>query len=286
MLPLQDKLCVVTGANAGIGKHTAHALAKMGARVVMVCRSESRGQAALEELSADAPPGSLELMLADLSDLESLARFGEAFRARFDRLDVLVNNAGLYLPKRQETDSGLELMFAINHLGTFAITQQLIEPLKQARGRIVVVASEAHRVGTIDLDDLQATRRFGAFRQYGVTKRANIVFTYELARRLEAHGVTANVLHPGTVATEFAQDEPSFFGKLARWSRPFLISAQSGARTSIHLASDPGVAETTGTYFIRCKPRKSAGQTYDQELQRKLWELSTELCGLDHIPPA
>jgi retinol dehydrogenase-12 len=281
---MQGKICIVTGANSGIGKVTAAELAAAGAKVVMVCRNAERGSAALEELRARRPSGELELMQADVSSRRSAEDFAIRFKAKHDHLDVLVNNAGIYAPKRRLTPDGHESMFAVNHLGYFIMAQLLADSLAAApAGRIVNVASQAHRAGRIDFDNLQGEKRFRAFKQYGNTKLANVHFTYALARRLDGSRVTANCLHPGSVASGFAQDEPSALGRLVRFGSFVLISPERGARTSVYLATSPEVEGVSGRYFVRCRLRRSSKRSYDDATAEKLWTLSEEMTGLARI---
>lgn len=273
---------LVTGANAGIGKVTARELAKMGATVVMVARSRERGTAALAEVKAASGNNRVDLLLADLSSQASIRQLADDFRAKYDHLHVLVNNAGAYFMKRQETVDGLEMTFALNHLGYFMLTLLLLDMLKaSAPARIVNVTSGAHFGGRLNFDDLQAKKRYAGFPVYGASKLANVLFTYELARRLEGTGVTANCLHPGFVASNFAHNN-GFLAQLGMKAlRPFALSVEQGAETSIYLASSPEVEGVTGKYFTKKKAVKSSAQSYDVETARHLWQASADLTGLN-----
>jgi NAD(P)-dependent dehydrogenase (short-subunit alcohol dehydrogenase family) len=283
---MTGKTVVVTGGNSGIGLETAAALAQMGARVVLTARSASRGQAAVQALagrSSGARP--VELVVFDLADLSSVRAGAAELLERCSRIDVLVNNAGLILTERSETVDGYESTLAINHLGPFLLTNLLLPRLiESAPSRIVNVASTAHNAARkgMPFDDLQSTGRYAPMRVYGESKLANMLFTTELAARLAGQGVTANSLHPGTVRTGYGADGDAK-GLLAlglKIARPFFLSPEKGARTSVYLASSPEVAQTTGLYFAKCKPKKSRKQARDTAGARRLWTVSDQLVGL------
>jgi NAD(P)-dependent dehydrogenase (short-subunit alcohol dehydrogenase family) len=283
---MQGKTVVVTGGNSGIGFETAAALAAMGARVVVTARNADKGRAAVaaitQRLGGDAK---VQLVVFDLGDLASVRRGASELLEQAPRLDVLVNNAGLVLSERAETVDGLEATFAINHLGPFLLTNLLLDRIRASSpARIVNVASTAHNAARkgILFDDLQSEKKYAAMRVYGRSKLANILFTLELARRLEGTGVTANSLHPGTVRTGYGADGDAR-GLLAlglKISSPFFLSPAKGARTSIYLASDPGVAHVSGEYFVKCKPKQPKRWARDEEAARHLWQVSDELVGL------
>lgn len=275
---LSGKTCIVTGASNGIGKAAATALASMGARVVMVCRDRQRGEAARAEIVGAAASDSVELLLADLSSQEEVRRLADEIRNRYDRIDVLLNNAGAVNTTRTTTVDGLETTFAVNHLGYFLLTDLLLDVVKaSAPARIVNVSSAAHLRATIDFDDLQSERRYGAMRVYGQSKLANVLFTYELARRLEGTGVTANCLHPGVVATGFGHNNPGMFGTVLKLIRPFLLDAERGAETSVHLAASPEVDGVSGQYFAKSRPTQSSPVSHDMAVAQRLWQVSEEL---------
>lgn len=278
---LSGQVILVTGANSGVGKATSRRLAGMGATLVMMARDQERGENALAEVRAASGDERVHLMLCDLASLADVARFVDAFKDRFDRLDVLINNAGIYLLRRRESADGLEKMFAVNHLAPFLLTNRLLDLLKEsAPARIVNVSSTAHRVGAIALDNLQRRERFSPNRVYGETKLMNLLFTYELARRLEGSGVTVNALHPGFVRTNLAQRENGWLVRLfAPLAFIFADSPEEGAETPIYLASSPEVAGVTGRYFVNKLPVRSAAISYDEELQKRLWEISERLVG-------
>ncbi|HXU09985.1 MAG TPA: SDR family oxidoreductase [Blastocatellia bacterium] len=278
MSNLTGKVCVVTGANAGIGKETAIGLAKLGATVVMVCRDGGRGENALCEIKQKSGNDRVELMICDLSSQKSIRSFADEFKQQHDRLGVLVNNAGVFLRRRSFTEDGIESTFAINHLGYFLVTNLLLDLMKKSKpSRIINVASTAHRYARLDVNAWVSAREYSAFGAYANSKLANVLFTYELARRLEGTDVTANCLHPGAVASNLFRGLPGFLETLIRL---VTISPERGARTSIFLAGSPEVEGITGKYFARRRPAKSSEASYDLEAARRLWEVSEELTGI------
>jgi len=275
---MQGKVCIVTGANTGIGKETARALAMGGAHVVIGCRDPVRGAAACAELAADVDGAELTALDLDLASLASVRAFAAEFIARFDRLDVLVNNAGIWSGRRQLTTDGFELTFGVNHLGHFLLTHLLRDRLiASAPARVVTVSSALYARGRIDFDDLQTERSYSRTRAYGAAKLANVLFTVELARRLEGSGVTANVLHPGAVASDFIRELPDFI----RWAAGLVLaSPERGARTSVWAATSPELAGVSGAYFSGCRIRALRGPARDPEIAARLWEVSADLAGL------
>jgi NAD(P)-dependent dehydrogenase (short-subunit alcohol dehydrogenase family) len=271
------KVCVVTGANAGIGRATALALARMGARVGMVCRSRERGEAARDEVVRETG-GAAELFVADLAAQAEVRRVAGEIRERYGRLDVLVNNAAVYTRRRTLSPDGIELQFAVNHLAPFLLTHLLRDVLvRSAPARVVTVSSEAHRGGRMAWDDLQGERSYRGLRAYANAKLANLLFTRELARRLEGTGVTANAAHPGVVGTSL------LFGGWAplRLLKPFLRTPEQGASTVIYLASSPEVEGVSGRYFRDEREIRPAAAALDDEAARRLWRVSAELTGVD-----
>jgi NAD(P)-dependent dehydrogenase (short-subunit alcohol dehydrogenase family) len=274
---------VITGGNAGIGKETAVGLAQQGAHVIITSRDAARGEAAAGEIRGRSRgAGEVEVMALDLASLASIREFASEFGRRHDRLDVLVNNAGVVLRSRQLTNDGFERTFGVNHLGHFVLTDLLIPQLRAgAPSRVVNVSSHAHKSARdgLDFDDLQAERRYQPFQVYGRSKLANISFTRELARRLDGSGVTANALHPGFVRSHFGRDGDLGAGMGAGISiaQMFAISSKRGARTSIYLASSPDVADTTGLYYFRCKPAAVSKPAEDDDAARRLWSASEDL---------
>jgi NAD(P)-dependent dehydrogenase (short-subunit alcohol dehydrogenase family) len=278
---MTGKTCLVTGASTGIGKQTALGLARRGATVHLLCRDRAKGEAALAAVkAAGAAAGSL-LFLADLSSMAEVRRVAAEIRAQVPRLDVLVNNAGAIFGDRQVTVDGYERTFALNHLSYFLLTLELL-PLveKSAPARIVNVSSEAHRMGGLDFDDLQSEKSYGQLKAYGRSKLANILFTTELARRLAERGVTgvtANSLHPGSVASEFGKTGKGLYRALANLVRGLLKTPEQGARTSLLLAAEPSVEGVTGAYYVGKKAKKPSGPARDAGAARRLWEVSEQL---------
>jgi NAD(P)-dependent dehydrogenase (short-subunit alcohol dehydrogenase family) len=265
-----------------MGRATSAALAKEGYRVIMLCRNETRGREALEAVKKEAgsanPGAVVELAICDLASKDSINSFAASLHERISGLDVLVNNAGVVSPKRQETRDGFELQFGVNHLGHFLLTKLLLDLVTKTKGRIVVVASGAHKIGRIHWDDIQLTKGYSTFGAYGQAKLANILFTRELARRIEGTGVTVNCLHPGAVATGMGVDRETGFGGFAtRLLKPFFLSPEQGADTAVYLATSPEVAGTSGEYFYRRKPAKTSPAARDEEAARRLWVLSEDL---------
>lgn len=275
------KTVLITGGTSGIGKAMAVAMTAMGANVVVVGRNPARGKAAVEEIKARSHSESVELMLADLSVQSEVRRLAEEFLERYDRLDVLANNAGLVQSKRTETPDGIETTLAINHLAPFLLTNLLIERLEQsAPSRVITVSSEAQRWGNVDFEDMQSRRKYRGFPVYGMTKLANIMFTYELAERLSGTGVTANCLHPGSVGTNFGQNNRGPMALFFRTFKPFMRSPEQGADTLIWLASSPEVEGISGMYFSDRKVIEAKKVTCDPAARRRLWEISEDLTGL------
>lgn len=276
---MHGKVCIVTGANSGIGKETALALAGMGATVVLVCRSEARGTEALKDIKAQTGNDAVSLVVADFSSQQQVRDAAAAILERCDRLDVLVNNAGVTPWERRVTaENGLELIFAVNHLAPFLLTTLLLGRLKaSAPARIVTVSSGAHRRRALDFDDLQNEQRYVPFDVYSQSKLANVYFTYELARRLEGTGVTANCLHPGVVSTALFRHLPPLLGFAVKLARPLLLTPAQGADTAIYLAAAPEVAEVSGRFFERREAVESSQISYDEEAARRLWDVSEAL---------
>lgn len=281
---MKDKICLVTGANSGIGKCTALGLAKAGAAVVMVCRDRERGETALKEIRKESGNKNVELMLCDLSSQKQIRKLAADFKAKYKNLHVLANNAGLILGERLTTEDGLEYTFAVNHLAYFLLTHLLTDILKaSAPSRIVNVSSFGHNFGRIYFDDLQLERGYNDLRAYNQSKLANIMFTYELARRLEGTGVSANCLHPGGVATNFGRESSLLMKSFMLLGRLTftLISSEKGAETSVYLASSDDVQDVSGQYFVKKRAVRSSGRSYDVSAQKRLWKISEELCSLN-----
>ena len=272
---------LVTGATAGIGRATALGLATMGAHVAIIGRDRGRTDAAAAEIRA-AGGGQVDALVADLSSQSEVRRLADEVLQSHARIDVLVNNAGGYWNTRHVTVDGLERTFALNHLAPFLLTNLLLDRLKHsAPARVVTVSSHAHAEGRIDFDDIQGERSYSGARAYNQSKLANVLFTYELARKLRATSVTANALHPGVVSTSFGAEDPS---GVQRWfvpfMRPFMKTPAQGAATSIHLASAPDLERVTGCYFVNSKPKRSSKPSYDEATAARLWQVSADLVGL------
>lgn len=279
---LKGKICLITGATDGIGLVTARALAQTGATTVIVGRNAQKTAAAVESIRAQSGNPNVESLLADLSVQAQVRQLAADFTARHDRLHVLVNNAGAYFAERSESVDGIEMTFALNHLNYFLLTNLLMPTLKaSAPARVVNVSSGAHTGGKINFDDLQGREKFRGWSAYANSKLANVMFTYELARRLEGTGVTANVLHPGFVATRFGQNNPGMMGSIFKWAQKiFALTPEKGAETSIYLATSPEVEGITGKYFDKKKIVASSPASYDEDAARRLWEISAQMTGL------
>ena len=283
---MSGRVCLVTGATNGIGRETALGLARLGAAVVVHGRDPARTEAAVEEIRSRSGNPDVEPLLADFSALEDVRRAASEFLASGRPLHVLVNNAGVMRAAREVTEDGFEMMFGVNHLAPFLFTNLLLDRLKEsAPARVVTVSSVAHRRARIDFDDLQHERgRYRAMGVYGESKLANVLFSYELARRLEGTGVTANCLHPGVVRTGLTGGNHGLYGRAmglaAKLIGPLLTSPAKGARTSIHAASSPDLDGVTGAYLDNSSVAQSSEASHDEESARRLWEVSAELTGL------
>ncbi|MCS7056218.1 MAG: SDR family oxidoreductase [Thermoflexales bacterium] len=282
MSDLQGKICVVTGATAGIGLVSAQRLAQMGATVVVVSRNPRKCDEVVEAIRRQTGNSAVEAMPADLSSLNQVRAVARRFLDTYPRLDVLLNNAGAIFTSRQVSAEGIEMTWALNHLSYFLLTHLLMDALKAApSARVINVSSDAHRIGTIAFDDVQfSRRRYSGFGAYSQSKLANVMHAYALARRLEGTSVTVNALHPGAVATNFGKNNGGLWGRLFELFSRFTLSPEEGAQTSIYLASSPEVAGVTGQYFYRCRPKPSSPASYDVQAQERLWELSVEMAGL------
>jgi len=280
-MTMKDKIVVVTGGTDGIGKVTARELAALGAHVTIIGRNAAKGDTVLRELRAQTGNEHVDFLLADLSTRRGVLQAGSALNERFGHIDVLVNNAGAIFQTRQLSADGIEMTLALNHLGYFHLTSQVIGLLKEAdQGRVVNVASAAHVGAKLDLSDLQVEHNYSGWTAYSRSKLANIHFTHELARRLEGTRVTANCLHPGFVASSFGNNNGGFFGfvfGLAK--RVGAIPESEGAKTSLHLAMAPELKLVNGKYFDKCKEVRSSPASYDEAVERELWERSEVLCG-------
>jgi NAD(P)-dependent dehydrogenase (short-subunit alcohol dehydrogenase family) len=268
---MAEKTILVTGASDGIGKETARGLAERGARVLVHGRSRAKVEAACEEIRERQPEAKVEAVVADFSSLAEVRALTQEVERRTSRLDVLINNAGVYLHHHERSADGLELTFAVNHLAHFVLTVSLLPLLRRsAPARVVTVTSVAHRRGRIDLEDLQAERHFDGYGAYANSKLANVLFTVELAERLEGSGVTANCLHPGVIGTKLLRAGFSMSG----------ASVEEGARTPLYLALSEEVEGVSGRYFVDCRETPMAPSAQDAALRRALWAHSERLAGL------
>jgi len=277
---MKGKVVLITGATNGIGLEAARAIAKKGARVVIVGRNPQKTQEVAAQLTRESGV-EVSGIVGDLSLMRDVRKVAAEFRQKFDRLDVLLNNAGAVFDTFQRTDEGNEMTFALNHLNYFLLTHLLLDMLKaNAPSRIVNVSSDAHRIGKLDLDNLQAEKGYSSFGAYGRSKLENVMFTYELARRLEGTGVTANTLHPGVVRTGFGHNNGGIMSAVTSLLQVFAISAEQGAQTSIYLATSAEVEGVSGKYFVKSKAVKSSAASYDESAWKRLWEISETLTGI------
>ena len=282
---MEGKVCVVTGATSGIGKAAAAALARLGGQVVLVGRDRGRAEAAAAEIgTADQVPPKVEI--ADLASMEQVRALAGRL-ASLDRIDVLINNAGLVLGERRVTKDGFEHVFAVNHLAPFLLTNLLLPKLTgSAPARVVTVTSDAHSAAKLDLDDPSLEHGWDSWRSYANSKLANILFTRELARRLDGTGVTANCAHPGVVRTGFGREGKLLLRLGTTIARPFFLSPERGADTIVYLASSADVAGETGGYYVKRQRREPSAAARDDAAARKLWEISERMTGLTPAQPA
>ncbi len=279
MADMQGKTVLITGANQGIGKASAEALGKMGAKLILVCRNPEKAKAAIADIEK-AGAKDVELLVGNVGSQKDVRRIAAEVLAKHDRLDVLLNNAGVLVTERRETVDGIEETLAVNHLGYFLLTTLLLDLLKKSGpSRVVSVSSEAHRGAKVTWDDIQLKRGWSSFRAYGQSKLCNILFTRELARRLEGTNVTANCLHPGVIASGFGHTDGGFISVLVSIARPFFITPEKGARTQVWLASAPEVAGVGGKYFDKCKERQPNKAAQEAGAPERLWAISEELVG-------
>jgi len=278
---MSGKVCMVTGATSGIGKVTARELLRMGATVVMVGRSQERCDITAEQFRKETGSEMVDYLVADLSSQAEVRRLANDYLGRYDRLDVLVNNAGGFFMKRQESVDGIEMTLALNHLNYFLLTDLLLEIIQaSAPARIINVSSNGHHGANIDFDDLQGERSYSGWRAYAQSKLANVLHAYELARRLDAAQVMVNALHPGFVSTRLARNNGLVFQLVMPLMRIIARSPDEGARSSVYLATSPAVEGITGKYFVDDQAVPSSAASYDEDTARKLWQVSMEMTGL------
>jgi retinol dehydrogenase-14 len=268
---MRNKVILITGSTDGISRQTAVELAALGATVLVHARNPARGKVVVEEIQTSTGNRKVDLFIADLASLKQVRELAAEFHRRYDRLDVLINNAGVFMNERKLTEDGFEMTYAINHLAPFLLTNLLLDLLKKsAPSRVITVSSVAHTRGRIDFENLQAEKTFGGYYAYALTKLANILFAHQLARQLEGTGVTSNCLHPGVIGTKLLR---------AGFNMPGASTAD-GAETLIHLASSPEVERVTGKYFQNKISISSSPVTYDETLQQELWKVSQKQTGL------
>ncbi|MHA2392141.1 MAG: SDR family oxidoreductase [Promethearchaeota archaeon] len=277
---MEGKVCIITGANSGIGKATAISLAKLNATVIMLCREKGTGEIAHKKIISETGNRDVDLLICDLSSQEQIRKFVDEFKQKYHKLHILINNAGIMASKRKISPEGFEMNFAVNFLAPFLLTNLLLDYLKKSvPSRIINVSSAAHRMGKLDFDDLQyKNRKYSLHKVYGASKLALMLFSYELSRRLEGTGVTVNTLHPGVVNTNLGREMSKFsqgFGKL------FFKSPEKGAETSIYLATSPDVEGITGKYYIKKQQKESSNDSYNEGLATRLWDISSKMTQLE-----
>ena len=280
-MTMKDKVVMVTGANSGIGKSASIALAEKGGTVVMVARNKERGEAARSEIVTKSGNNSIDLLLADLSSLESVRQLVAEFRKKYSKLHVLINNAGLFNQRRRVTADGYENTFATNYLAPFLLTNLQLDLLKASTpSRIINVSSVGHYNGHINFDDLNLEKEYGGWKAYGQSKLALVLFTHELAKKLQGTGVTVNAVHPGTVATNIWSRPLGPVGFIMALPKLFMTSPEKGAETIVYLASSPDAKSLSGEYLEKLKVKKSSDESYNEEIAQRLWDVSAKLTRL------
>jgi len=280
---VKGKICIVTGATSGIGRSTALGLARSGATLALVCRDPARAEAVVRAIRDETGSTAVEVFLADLASQAAIRRVADALLECHPRIHLLVNNAGVVNLQRRVTEDGIEEVFAVNHLAYFLLTHLLLPRLREsAPARIVNVASDAHKfVKGINFDDVGFSDGYKSMRVYGHSKLANLLFTFELARRLDGVGVTANCVHPGAVATGLGKNNGTIANVLIRTLAPFFRTPDKGAATTLHVATSPALEGVTGRYFANCRETRSSPASHDRDAAQRLWDLSANLTGLD-----
>ena len=275
---MNGKVCLVTGANSGIGKEAALGLARVGATVVIVARDRKKGEATVSEIRQATGNQNVNLILADLSSMKSVSDLASTFLGEYPSLHVLINNAGTYLPKRITSADGYEAVFATNHLGHFLLTSLLLDLLKSsAPSRIINVTSDAHRGAEIDFEDLMQEKKYSAFKAYHQSKLANVLFTYQLSKLLEGTGVTVNCLHPGVVRTGFGKDMGGLFSISVKLAGPFMMRPAKAAQALVYMTSAPELEKVSGKHFAKGREKESSRESHDMNAAERLWQVSEEL---------
>ena len=276
---MEKKIALVTGANSGMGMASARMLARKGYFVLMLVRSEKRGSEAFKMLNEEQP-GCFHLILCDLSDLQSVRRAASFIGETYEKIDVMLNNAGVITTQRELTKEGLEMQFAVNHVGHFLLTMLLLQKLQKG-SRIIQVASGAHKWGDIHFEDLSLEKSFRPFKAYGQSKLANVLFAKELSKKLAPYGITVNSCHPGAVTTNMGVNRETGFGRgITKLLKPFFRSPEEGAATAVYLATAPSVEGITGEYFYDGKPGKVSRKARDEELSKKLFQWTEDFTGV------
>jgi NAD(P)-dependent dehydrogenase (short-subunit alcohol dehydrogenase family) len=285
IIDMRGKLCLITGATSGIGNAAATALAAQGAEVVIIGRNPQKTVDIVQQIKSETGNPSVNYFLADFSDLEQVRSLAADFKKHYSRLDVLLNDAGAFFLTRKATPYGVEMTFLVNHLAPFLLTNLLLDVIKtSAPARIVNVSSDSHQFATMNFDDLGFKRGYFGINAYGRSKLANVLFTYELARRLDSKTVTVNAVHPGRVSTDIWKDSFSIFGPALKYLMSFFsLTPEQGADTLIYLASSKEVEGVTGKYFYKRKAIQSSPLSYDENVARRLWEVSEKLTSLKNF---
>src|SRR5256712_8867925 len=279
---MKDRVVMITGANSGIGKAASPALAKMGPNVIMDARNQEKGEDARSEIVKESQNNSVDLLVADLSSLESVRKLATDFQKKYSKLHVLVNNAGLFNQRRKVTTDGYENTFATNYLAPFLLTNLQLPTLEaSAPSRIINVSSVGHYNGHVNFDDLNLEKEYGGWKAYGQSKLALVLFTHELAKKLQGTAVTVNAVHPGTVATNIWSRPMGPLGFVMAVPKLFMTSPNKGAETVVYLASSPDAASTSGEYWDKLKVKKSSEESYNEEVGKRLWEVSEKLTSLE-----
>ena len=281
---MHGKLVLITGASDGIGKATALGLAKLGAQIVMPVRNQEKGERAAAQIRTSSGNNDVTVMNLDLASLASVHAFADAFKQKYQRLDVLINNAGGYNAKRSTTVDGMEMTFETNVVGPFVLTNELLDLVKaSAPARIVILSSTAENFGKINFADLQSEKSYPGFRVYGTSKLMNLMWSYDLARRLQGSGVVVNAMHPGFVNSSFGNGQTGITGLGLNFVKSFAITPEKAAETAIYLAASPETANVTGKYFMKSKAHRSSGRSYDTAVQQRLWQTLETIAQRDAV---